>query len=121
MEKNNTTTAALFAYGTLQQPHTQRELIGRELSGPVCTIEGFKICRNVFDPTDGNFYPSLVFDPTAIAYGHAYEVTADELKIFDEYETSLYLRLPAHVTNAETGEAVEVFIYMPAPTPTPAQ
>ena len=120
MEKNTTTTAALFCYGTLQQPHTQRELIGRELSGHVCILHRFKITREVFDPTDGNFYPSLVFDPNAIVYGHTYQVTADELAILDEYETSLYLRLPAYVTNAETGEPEEVQIYMPAPTPTPA-
>lgn len=107
----------LFCYGTLQQPHTQRELIGRELSGPVCTMKGFKIVRNVFDPTDGNFYPSLVFDKESIVYGHAYKVTAEELAILDDYETELYTRVKSQVISAETGEQVPVEIYMAAPTP----
>ena len=105
----------IFCYGTLQQPHTQGELIGRTLNGPICTLKGFKIVRNVFDPTDGNFYPSLVFDSDSIIYGHAYKVTAEELAILDEYETELYIRVESQVTNAETGEQVPAEIYMTAP------
>jgi len=111
----------IFCYGTLQQPHTQRELIGRTLNGPICTLKGFKIVRNVYDPTDGNFYPSLVFDTESVVYGHAYKVTAEELAILDEYETELYIRVESQVITAETGEQVPVQIYMAAPTPAAAQ
>lgn len=104
----------LFCYGTLQQPHTQRELIGRTLDGQLCKLLSHKITLSVYDLTDGNTYPALEFEPFALTYGHAYKVTAEELAVLDDYETELYTKRQMEVISAETGEAITATVYLPA-------
>lgn len=104
----------LFCYGTLQQPHTQRELIGRTLDGQLCKLLNHKITLSVYDPSDGNTYPALEFEPFALTYGHVYKVTAEELAALDEYETELYTKRQIEVISTETGEPITATVYLPA-------
>jgi gamma-glutamylcyclotransferase (GGCT)/AIG2-like uncharacterized protein YtfP len=97
----------LFCYGTLQQPKTQLELIGRELIGHISSLDGYIILRDYIDPEDGIPYPRIVEHKFGCVFGTVLEFTEDEIKIIDKYETDMYCRTTI-TTNC--GELVEIYL-----------
>jgi len=97
----------IFCYGTLQQPHTQLELIGRELSGDITSIDGYVIVRDYVDPEDGISYPRIVQHNFGCVFGTILEFTDEEVEILDRYETEMYTR--KEITTSD-GSLVEVYL-----------
>lgn len=96
----------IFCYGTLQNPSVQLELIGRQVSGVVDSIDGFVVIRDYVDPSDGIAYPRLRANDIGCVYGQILEFTPEEVSVLDEYETSMYRRVNM-TTNG--GELVQVY------------
>jgi len=82
----------LFTYGTLQIPSVQKLLVGREIPMTADALPGF-IKKNVL--LGDEVYPILTPDPdgTNLVDGMVLEVTPEELRRFDIYETSAYKRI----------------------------
>ena len=97
----------LFCYGTLQQPKTQLELIGRELMGHISSIDGYIILRDYIDPEDGIAYPRIVDHPCGCVFGTIFEFTDDEIEIIDKYETEMYQR---NLITTTDGQSVEIYL-----------
>ena len=81
----------VFSYGTLQDSAIQNKLIGRTLSGTLDGIAGYKLSEIEIDKT---IFWILIPDPKSfeIVVGSVYEVSAEELNIFDNYEGINYER-----------------------------
>lgn len=80
----------LFTYGTLQDPQVQEYIFGRFLKGMPDALLGFKKMENAVYGR----YP-LVLQTNNYqdkVNGQVYEVTEDDLKKADIYETSAYKR-----------------------------
>jgi gamma-glutamylcyclotransferase (GGCT)/AIG2-like uncharacterized protein YtfP len=82
----------IFCYGTLQDSKVQLELLGKTFIGKVSSIDNYIIVRDYIDPTDGIEYPRIVNFDKGCVYGNIYDFTEEEVKILDEYETSLYFK-----------------------------
>lgn len=99
----------IFCYGTLQQSKTQLELIGRELSGDISSVDGYIILRDYIDPEDGVAYPRMVPHHLGCVFGTIYDFTHPEVEILDEYETDMYIRKEILTTDGH-----KVYIYLPS-------
>lgn len=105
----------LFSYGTLRQPEVQLDTFGRLLDGEDDTLPGYTTDyieiedRRVVDLSGLSVHP--VVRPTGNArdkvMGTALRVTEDELDAADEYEVSLYLRVPVTLAS---GRAAWVYV-----------
>lgn len=80
----------LFVYGTLQSAEVQRRVIGRAVTGTRDTLDGFMKSRVAMG--DGIF-PLIVPQHGASVEGLVLEVTEDDLRRMDIYETSAYRRI----------------------------
>lgn len=99
----------VFCYGTLQQHSVQLKLIGREVDGPITSIEGYVLLRDYIDPEDGVPYPRIIPFENGCVYGKILDFTMEEIEILDKYETDMYsLQL------IETKDGDSVFVYMPS-------
>ncbi len=98
----------LFCYGTLQEPSVQLELIGRTVSGPLTSIEGYVAVRDYIDPDDGIEYPRIIAYPKGCVYGRIFSFTDDEVKLLDIYETEMY-----YLAEVKTKSGDVVWTYMP--------
>lgn len=81
----------LFTYGTLQDPDTQNQLLGRSLGqGTADTLRGYRLAKLV-----GIHATYSIIQPKSGAKvdGIVYEVSADELERLDIYEGNAYLRV----------------------------
>lgn len=80
----------LFVYGILLDPQKREEVLGRKMpySTPD-TLSGFKMDDVVIE---GEHYPALVANPSAMVHGAIVVVHEDELRLLDEYETDAYRR-----------------------------
>lgn len=90
----------LFSYGTLQKDKVQKELFGRTLNGSVDLLPGFKIGSveikdaSVLQKSQQQFHPiAIPSDPEDVIEGMVLEITPEELKMADSYETSDYKRV----------------------------
>jgi gamma-glutamylcyclotransferase (GGCT)/AIG2-like uncharacterized protein YtfP len=81
----------VFSYGTLQDSAIQNKLIGRTLSGTLDGIAGYKLSEIEIDKT---IFWILIPNPYAFEniVGTVYEVSAEELNFFDNYEGVNYER-----------------------------
>ncbi len=95
----------LFVYGTLMDPDTRADVIGRSL--PYMepdSLTGFSV-----DSIDieGMAYPALVPDGHNIVHGGIIILHEDELKSLDEYETDAYKR---QMVRLMSGKEAWVFV-----------
>ena len=81
----------IFAYGSLRKTGVQIKLLGKQLDGTPDSILGWKAIYDV--PLDGETYSRLVVERDGIVFGSIIELTPEEIKIIDEYETP-YRRIP---------------------------
>lgn len=79
----------LFVYGTLKDPEVQKREIGRVTPGTPDVLQGFTRSQIVINK---NTYPIVVQKPGDEVSGLVLDVTPDELKKLDIYETDAYRR-----------------------------
>jgi gamma-glutamylcyclotransferase (GGCT)/AIG2-like uncharacterized protein YtfP len=93
----------LFAYGTLQDPIIQKEILGRNLVGETGVLPGYEkveILQEHF------LYPNVVPREGGAVCGRIYTVTVEELASIDVYEGAPYKRFLAPLA---TGERVWIY------------
>jgi gamma-glutamylcyclotransferase (GGCT)/AIG2-like uncharacterized protein YtfP len=78
----------LFVYGTLKEPEVQSRVIGRIIKGIPDTLNGYTKSTITIN---NNTYP-IISQGEGNVEGLILEVTTEELKKLDEYETSAYKR-----------------------------
>ncbi len=87
----------LFTYGTLQNPDTQKQLLGRALgAGQPDTLLGYRLAKltgihyvySILQPQGGSRVEGLLF-----------EVSSEELKKLDDYEGNAYVRVSARLVS----------------------
>ena len=87
----------LFTYGTLRDPATQQQLLGRELGdGVPDTLLGYRVAR-----LQGIHFVYSILQPRAGGRvdGTLYEVSRDELAKLDAYEGEAYQRVSARLVS----------------------
>ncbi len=102
---------SLFAYGTLQFPAIQRQLLGRVLlTFYSAQLVGYRIgCIERAD------YPGIVPADTGLVYGRVYSgLSGPELQRLDQYEGELYQRKLIEV-QSEQGQSQKVWGYVVVP------
>lgn len=82
-------THAVFIYGTLREPAVQQEVFGRSLDSRSDHLDGYGLSQIT---VEGRNYPDLVVEEDAAVKGDVVELTDDDLRRADEYETSAYDR-----------------------------
>ncbi|MCC6896161.1 MAG: gamma-glutamylcyclotransferase [Anaerolineae bacterium] len=80
----------LFVYGTLQDPAVQERIIGRVVIGTPDTLEGF--FKSQMSMPEG-IYPLVIPRHGHEVAGLVLEVTEEELRRMDVYETTAYRRV----------------------------
>lgn len=95
--------AKIFTYGTLQEPEVQIDTIGRTMDGKHDALSGYKkssiTIKNIV-------YPILIPGNEKID-GIVYDVTDEELKKLDIFETTIYRRVEVTL---ESGTKAWVYI-----------
>ncbi len=87
----------LFVFGTLRDPATLREAVGRNISGTPATLTGYRR-RHILH--DHEPYPVLLPDKTSVVDGLLLPVTAEDLKKLDDYEDkNIYERKQVTLTD----------------------
>ena len=87
----------LFTYGTLQNPETQMQLLGRTLGdGAPDTLRGYRLAQ-----LTGIHFVYRIIQPAAGATveGLVFEVESDELDQLDAYEGEAYQRVSARLVS----------------------
>lgn len=87
----------LFIYGTLQDSEVQLEVLGRTCEGKYALLDNYILMRDW--NVEGTAYPRLWPHSAGCVIGQIIEVTQDELKILDEYETDAYTRETVYLKN----------------------
>ena len=114
----------LFSYGTLRDPAVQKATFGRELTGRVDRVLGYRLeLVKITDPavlavSKLDMHPILIAtdDPVASVDGTVLEVTDEELQRADGYEVADYRRVEARLAS---GDAAWVYAAAkPCPTST---
>lgn len=97
----------IFAYGTLQLPSVQNELLGKSFTSlGVTTIENFVVMNDYF--VEDGYYPRLVPMNGGVVYGNVYSMSDEDIKVLDEYETDAY-----ELKQVETSNGMLVYVYFP--------
>jgi gamma-glutamylcyclotransferase (GGCT)/AIG2-like uncharacterized protein YtfP len=78
----------LFVYGTLHEPAVQIRLIGHTVPSEPDTLGGYERDFSLLPP-----YPVAMPAENSEIDGHVLEITAEELILFDIYETEAYQRI----------------------------
>ncbi len=87
----------LFTYGTLQNPETQKQLLGRTLGeGLPDSLLGYRLAKltgihyvySILQPHSGSRVEGLLF-----------EVSSEELEKLDDYEGNAYVRVSARLVS----------------------
>lgn len=86
----------LFVYGTLIDKKVQEKVIGRKLSGIPNSLPGYKKSTVVIDNIT---YPILIPHQNGHIKGQVLELTEDELKKVDTYETDVYRRIGVNLSD----------------------
>lgn len=87
----------LFTYGTLQNPDTQKQLLGRELgAGLPDSLLGYRLAK-----LTGVHYVYRILQPHSGSRveGLLYEVSGEELQKLDDYEGDAYVRVSARLVS----------------------
>lgn len=80
----------LFTYGTLTDPKVQKRVWGRLTPGIADVLPGY---RKSEIRIEGDVYPLIVADAARKVRGSVIEVTDEELRKIDEYESDAYRRV----------------------------
>lgn len=96
----------LFVYGLLKKPEIQKEVIGRIIKGLDDSIKGYK--KSTIE-INGEIFPILIKSnsPRDFIFGKVLEVSEEELKKIDEYETDAYKRKKVILLSGK-----EVWVYV---------
>ena len=94
----------LFIYGTLMDPEVQKQVIGRTQKPTTDVLEGY---RKLNITISDERYPIVVRHEEGKVDGQVIELTEQELKAVDEYETQSYRRV--NVT-LKSGKNAWVFV-----------
>ena len=88
----------IFAYGTLRDGQTRRELLGYNPYSTCATIKGFRMDSISID---GTTYPVIIEDGDSneIITGEYFEVEDKDLEKLDAYESSAYRRKEVTMDN----------------------
>ncbi len=86
----------LFVYGTLADPKLQKKIWGRVAKRTPAVVKGYKRSKIGID---GEAYPLIIRDKAGKVRGFVIEVTGDELKKIDDYETKAYRRKRVRLEN----------------------
>ena len=89
----------LFVYGTLQDPDVQNRIIGRVVAGTPDVLEGY--FKTEYSMPEG-IYPLVIPRHGQVVEGLVLEVTADELRRMDAYETAAYRRVRVPLRGGRT-------------------
>ncbi len=79
----------LFVYGTLRDPEVQKKVIRRVVSGKTDVLEGFTKGSVLIHE---KMYPQIFPQQNSSVEGFVLDITFDDLKPLDEYETDTYAR-----------------------------
>lgn len=93
----------LFVYGTLQIPTVQQVVFGRSIMGMPDTLTGFRKAEIMLGL---HRYPIAVRDVDSQIDGLLLELTPEELKRGDEYETIAYERIRVKLKSG-----IEAWVY----------
>jgi gamma-glutamyl AIG2-like cyclotransferase len=110
--------AALFSYGTLQQPQVQLATFGRRLHGRPDALAGYRLAPlAITDPgvvaTSGAAIHTIARptgDPRDVIAGVVFALTAAEIEAADAYETDAYARIEAELVSG-----ARAFVYVGPP------
>ena len=80
----------LFIYGTLTKPEIQKGIFGRVVNGTSDALYGYEKSKIEID---GGTYPIIIPNKNGKVPGLVIEISDDELKRTDEYETEAYQRI----------------------------
>lgn len=85
----------LFAYGTLQLPEIQKQVLGRELKHIEQSVVDDYTLEQI--EIDGIYYIGAVqawyrYDHHSVK-GNVYKIKKSDLKLLDEFETNAYRRI----------------------------
>ena len=102
-------TSYLFSYGTLQKPKVQLELFGRLLKGEKDKLPGYKIGKvairdeKVLATSELPFHLiALPGEENDFIEGVVLELSPDEIKSADAYETEDYKRIEVRLGSGKT-------------------
>jgi gamma-glutamylcyclotransferase (GGCT)/AIG2-like uncharacterized protein YtfP len=79
----------LFVYGTLEDPNIQEKIFGKVIEGISDELDGY--ARSQIKIGEKKYW-KIVKDKYSSVKGKLIEVTADELKLADSYETEAFHR-----------------------------
>ncbi len=90
----------LFVYGLLKKPEIQKKVIGRIAENSEDSIKGYKLSQI---NTEGEIFPILIKSnsPRDFVIGEVLEVTQDELKKIDKFETDAYKRIQVFLSSGK--------------------
>jgi gamma-glutamylcyclotransferase (GGCT)/AIG2-like uncharacterized protein YtfP len=92
----------LFIYGTLVRSEIQRKVLNRLFEMAPDSLQGYKIGEVEIE---GEVYPIISSNDLEEVHGFLVEVTEDELKKIDEYETKVYKRKRVVLVNGASAWA----------------
>jgi gamma-glutamylcyclotransferase (GGCT)/AIG2-like uncharacterized protein YtfP len=105
---------SLFSYGTLQKEKVQLELFGRKLKGIKDAVEGYRLStieikdESVVSKSEQTQHLIAVTGTmNDIIRGMVLEITPQELKVADEYETEDYMRVQVQL---ESGNRAWMYV-----------
>jgi hypothetical protein len=101
-----------FSYGTLQKEETQLELLGRILNGTSDSLRGYKLSLiDIKDQSITGCHPvaMLTKDKDDIIDGTIFEVTAEDLELFDSYKVDDFRKVKAVLDSGK-----EAWLYVEA-------
>jgi gamma-glutamylcyclotransferase (GGCT)/AIG2-like uncharacterized protein YtfP len=75
-------------YGTLVNNEQMSRVLGRIIEGIETSIKGFRLTYLRANP----IYYKIVEDPNSRVFGKVFNVTNEDIKKLDKYETSMYQR-----------------------------
>jgi len=87
----------IFIYGTILDEEIKKQVLGRVIKGKWALVDNFILIRDW--EVGGKAYPRLYPHSAGCVIGEIIEVTDDEIKLLDEYETNAYKRDFVHVKN----------------------
>ena len=88
----------LFVYGTLIDDETRKNILKRSVSGTPATLDGYNLEEIIIE---NESYPAAEKRSGCLIKGLLIEITSEELKELDVYETDAYKRREVELTNRE--------------------
>ena len=117
MNTNNSHSEKLFSYGTLRYETVQLATFGRQLNGIPDVLTGYGLSSiEINDPTvvktsGDTVHPILTYTSNNAdeIKGVVFDITADELKLADQYEVADYKRVKVQLRSG-----IEAWVYVSA-------